>query len=256
MLQLIEYEGEIWVNEAFIVDLKKPFKSKADISKSKSVEKEFRLYSPKETLLSLKPKYTFPRSHRKSNTIFYSLDCIKRREFRSHLLYTTSEMCSMLHRSKSVAHLINHLHLENKATELIKKRLSTAINLVAKSRKFKKVITDIPQLKLLNLKTKVEVIDWNLVKPIRGDSPSRQNINNLLKTYKKIPLSVLDYEVLSSLELSHTDIQIPSTRNVSELLFITEQNHFFAGYIAKSFYESSNWVTLPLTLFGIRHRKS
>lgn len=222
-------DGFLQVNELFVANLREPFGGYFDPASAKrSVES--RIIPPSECYTGEKLKaYVF--RHPTTPHLGIMTDIYTTNQLSSHCIYKTNTTQYKLVRTKFL----------NQATrnppDNLKTPVNKLLNLLNNSHKFDSITTDI---KFVADFFGVHQISYNLIK-FEGEGSRGDSIRELLKTYGKIPLNLLQQELIG-LPREWTDMD-----EVSNSLIITSTNHMFAGYIDKC----SGHSCLPVTLFKV-----
>jgi len=194
------------------------------------------------------------------------------RGFKCHSIYGLEKLGSYnsmgghrLFKSKALEHIMSELSNEDSTYQEIREYLFKVLLRLYESYNFDCVFTDsYPLAKFLNTyryPTPVVRSSWSMIKVPSGLGKDLTNvIKRILATHGSIPLVFLDYRVLKALKF--TDITIQNTfrkavvsnlfTSYSNYMFITVQNHFFAGYIGRVLTNIfKRKEVLPLTLFSV-----
>lgn len=216
----IRYENGVLVSDCGeFCNLRKPFSKEVDYKRKKaSINK-----------LKVDPVSTFssPQGRRfliEYNSKLYRMNITREGECKSQVIYMTNTSIPKILKSKYFKVLMDNIN--NERFHSIKKDIITSIRLIFESWEFDSILTDIPiDFKFSNT---VNINNNNLL----TYSGTNLVISSLLKSYGKIPLSILTTKVFSKVSFEDTDLQ---KLDIKCPLIVCRTNHAYAYFLAKSY---------------------
>lgn len=174
-------------------------------------------------------------------------------EFKCHSIYRTSGGYKGF-KSKALEHIVTCSSMGDQVCGQIGTYLSKVIRRTYESYPFEFILTDSQGLAdLLEPEDfRVVRVDWRMTEVPDGvDPPLRRILRGMLAEYHEgIPLKNFDYRVLSHLKYAQTNAPCPPYLECPNLMFLTVQNHYFAGWVRNILTDDfAGKEILPLTLF-------
>lgn len=229
----------LYFNGYEICNFNIPFNYIKDIRSTKESLKSA-TKNPSNSYSSVKSFRKFPIKLTKNK--FGVFHKITRKNLHSHIIFLSSKGTTYIFRNIVFNKLLNPIY-QNLSTNIVLEIIYRTIDLILNQYKFDLIISDF-NLKNLNKSNSINLINSNNITNIK----IKLIIDMLLKEYNKIPLYILNKEILNCINLSNTDFDLNLIKDIKSVAIFSIQNPFFTGFLGK---ELRNYIeeVLPVCVF-------